>query len=117
MDANRTERANAMNHELTLTIDMGERFTSEIVKALRDAADIIETGGVPDEAIGLLDASGNTIAVLRERKPFVNKPRASCVTHGSVMPCDCFQAAPIKIAPKATDNTTWWVSAIVDSIV
>ena len=105
-----------MNHELILTIDMGERFTSEIVKALRDAADIIETGGVPDEPIGLLDHSGNTIAVLKERKPFVHKPQASCVTHGSVMPCDCFQAKPVPVAPKAAD-ATWWVSAIVDSIV
>jgi hypothetical protein len=108
-------KGNTVNHELILTIDMGERFTSEIVKALRDTADIIEAEGVPDEPIGLLDHSGNTIAVLRERKPFVHKPQASCVTHGSVMPCNCFQAAP---TPKAAiPNGTWWVSALVNSVI
>ena len=125
-----------MNHELILTIDMKaevfEGFTNpdndawtdsnhELGRMLRDLAEMIEEGGVPEEAVGLLDYNGHTIAVLRERKPTTTKPRTSCVTHGSVMPCDCFQAAPVKLTPKPIDhnddNGPWWVSALVDSIV
>ena len=128
-------KGDTVNHELILTIDMEaevfQGFQSadddactdsayEMGRMLRDLAEMIETGGMLDEPIGLLDHNGHTIAVLRERAP-ITKPQASCVTHGSVMPCDCFQAAPAKLAPKAIDyddnNGPWWVSALVNSIV
>lgn len=103
-----------MDNNLTLTIDLdadvfagltnedNDAWTdsvNEIARTLRDLAEMIEEGGVPDEPIGLLDHNGNTIATLRENsaqaqsyyaKHAPRKLMASCVTHGSVTPCDCF---------------------------
>lgn len=97
---------------LTLTFDVTDKAT--MVNMLNDLAHIIHESGVPDEPIGLVDSTGNTIGVLRNHTT-TRRPNASCITHGSMMPCRCFDADPKR--NQRTMQAAPWYSALVDAYV
>ena len=97
---------------LTLTFDNTDKET--MVNMLNDLAHIIHETGVPDEPIGLVDGTGNTIAVLRNHT-MTTPIGASCVKHGSVMPCRCFETDPKR--NQRTMQAAPWFSALVDAYV
>mgnify|MGYP003422251605 CR=1 FL=1 len=64
--------------------------------------------------MGLVDGTGNTIAVLRNHT-MTTPIGASCVKHGSVMPCRCFETDPKR--NQRTMQAAPWFSALVDAYV